>query len=280
MKRVFLLLLISSITIFANPSITVYNAYSNGKIVYINGRLIKEDKIKANKQDSIIKNLLNKAKLLFHDELQNSMVFALINGKHYSAKSDNEGYFNFTIKENSDKAVIYTSKENGAKETGILRFNRPKIGIISDFDDTLAVSNVPNKIKLAINTLTKNYKQRVLIKITAKKIKKILKKHPNAPFIIVSGSPYQLYEPIKNFLAYHNFPKPIILLKQVHGDNKESNDQFRYKVDKIEKIFNYFPSTRWYLFGDSGEKDVQVYQYFKKRYPERVLGVFIETTTQ
>ncbi len=260
---------------FASPHITPYNVYSNANITYINGRLVKEKSTTVDKNDSAVRNMINKSKLLFHSELKDREIFAILNNKTYKSKSDNEGYFNLIINSNAKKVVLYTNKEKDAIELKVENFNYPPVGVISDFDDTLIISNVPSKLKLISNTVTKNYKQRVLVKKTANKIKAILKKNPKAPFVIVSGSPYQLYNPVKNFLAYHHFPKPIILLKQIHGDNKESNDQFKYKVAKIEQLFKQFPTTKWYMFGDSGEKDAKVYKYLKAKYPNRVISIDI-----
>ncbi len=271
MKKLTLLIL-ATFTLFAKPHITLYNAYSNANKTYINGRLIEDRVPTADNNNSTFRNIINKSKLLFNSELKDTDVYVLNNGKTFKSRSDNEGYFNFNINSNADILVLYTNKEQEGVELEVVKFNNPKVGVISDFDDTLIISNVPHKLKLISNTITKNYKQRVLVKKTAKKIKNILKKHPKAPFIIVSGSPYQLYNPVKNFLNYHNFPKPIILLKRIHGDNKESNDQFRYKVAKIEQIFKQFPTTKWYMFGDSGEKDAEVYKFFKAKYPNRVVS--------
>ena len=271
MKKITLLTL-TTILSFASPHITPYNAYSNANITYINGRLIKEQSATADKNDSAVRNMINKSKLLFHSELKDTEIFAISNDKIYKSKSDDEGYFNLRINSNAKSVILYTDKEKDAIELKVANFNYPPVGVISDFDDTLVVSNVPSKLKLISNTVTKNYKQRELVKKTATKIKTILKSHPNAPFIVVSGSPYQLYNPVKNFLAYHKFPKPILLLKQMHGDNKESSDQFKYKVAKIEKVFKRFPKTKWYMFGDSGEKDAEVYKYFKTKYPKRVIS--------
>jgi len=271
MKKIILLIL-TTLAIYAKPHITIYNAYSNGSKIYINGRLIKDKVITADKNSSAFRNIINKSKLLFHSELKDTDIFILTHSKTFKSRSDNEGYFDFNITTNSKKLILYTNREQEGVELVISHFNNPKVGVISDFDDTLVISNVPSKLKLLKNTLTKNYKQRVLVSKTAKTIKDILQKKPNAPFIVVSGSPYQLYNPIKKFLSYHKFPKPIILLKQIHGDNKESNNQFKYKVAKIERIFKQFPNTKWYMFGDSGEKDAEVYRFFKAKYPNRVIS--------
>ncbi len=261
------------LALLAKPHITVYNAYSNLGKTYINGRLIKQEGAKVKKSDTAFMNFIHKIGLFFHNELKNREVFIYADNHIYSAKSDEEGYFKLTLNQTAEKIYVFTKSEPQKTEVKPLNFKNPPIGIISDFDDTLTVSDVKNRFKLLKNSLTKNYKQRILIKESAKKIKKLLK--PNMPLIIVSGSPWQFYMPIKNFLKYNNFPKAIILLKQIHGKNMEPFDQFKYKTAKIEAVFKQFPRTKWYLFGDSGEKDADVYSYLKKKYPNKIISYFI-----
>ena len=57
----------------------------------------------------------------------------------------------------------------------------PLLGIISDFDDTMIVSDVTNKIKLGFNMMFKNYKQRTLVPSILERFKKILAQVCQAP---------------------------------------------------------------------------------------------------
>ena len=268
------LLFIALLFEIMDAHIFIYNCYSTNNHTYINGRLIVEKELKSDSNDSILKNIIQKGRLFFHSELKNQQVAAKLNSALYTTTSDDEGYFSFEIN-TTVNSILLSTEGSKSIEISPLQYNQPKIGIISDFDDTLIVSNVPKKLKLLLNTITKNYKQRTLVSKSADRVKEILSQNPKAPFIIVSGSPYQLYLPIKNFLNYHNFPPAIILLKQFHGLNKDSKNQFKYKAQKIEQLFLQFPLTKWYLFGDSGERDREVYQYLKQKYPKRVLSYSI-----
>jgi len=235
--------------------------------------------------DSWIRNAYRRAKEVKADDIKNKEIIANINGNLYKSRGDSEGYFSFDI--NSSKAfksgyidIFLNIKGNRdkAKAKAVI-LTKPAAGIISDFDDTLVVSNVTNKLKLGINTLFKNYKQRKAVKIMAKWFKEILAKNPkNSPsaLFIISGSPQQLSKAVEGFLNYHNFPKHTLILKKAHGDKKDPlTDQFAYKVQKIEKLIKLYPNIRWYMFGDSGEKDRKVYAYVKNKYPKNVLKYYI-----
>ncbi|HHH20786.1 MAG TPA: DUF2183 domain-containing protein, partial [Nitratifractor sp.] len=90
------------------------------------------------------------------------------------------------------------------------------------------------------------------------------------------GSPQQLFTPIEGFLNFHHFPKHVTILKKAHGDNKDPlTDQFAYKMQKIERLIGLYPNMKWVMFGDSGEKDAEVYRYIKEKYPDRVIRYYI-----
>ena len=133
----------------------------------------------------------------------------------------------------------------------------PLLGIISDFDDTMIVSDVTNKIKLGFNMMFKNYKQRTLVPSILERFKKILAQNPKgmpSTLFILTGSPQQLFTPIEQFLDYYHFPKRTLILKKSHGENLDPlTDQFAYKTQKIERLIKLYPNMKWVMFGDSGE---------------------------
>jgi len=282
MFKLLLLVILLNLYLFSNSNIVVYSAYGNANELIIQGRMQKPREFRdVNASDSWIRNAYRRAKEVKADDIKNKEIIANINGNLYVSRGDSEGYFSFDI--NSSKAFksgyidiflnIKGNKDRAKAKAVIL--TKPAVGIISDFDDTLVVSNVTNKLKLGINTLFKNYKQRKVVKIMAKWFKEILAKNPkNSPtaLFIISGSPLQLSKAVEGFLNYHNFPKHTLILKKAHGDKKDPlTDQFAYKVQKIEKLIKLYPNIRWYMFGDSGEKDSEVYAYIKNKYPKKVI---------
>ena len=276
-----------SITLQANDNIKIYNAYGNSYEVIIEGRLLHKKVFeKAEQSDSWYKNLYRRLRELINDEIKNKKVEAVINGEKFYTKSDDEGYFQFDIDlKNSLKSgyqninLKIKNNSNIHKTKATIIANKKMIGIISDFDDTIVISNVPTKLKLLYNILFKNYMQRKVVKGMKEKFQKILTKNPKTmpiPLFILSASPQQLFNPIEKFLNYHNFPKHVLILKKAHGSNKDPlTDQYKYKMQKIEKLIKLYPKIKWIMFGDSGEKDREVYESIAKKYPQKVLGYYI-----
>jgi len=285
-KSLFLLLILANF-LLAKSDIVVYNAYGNTHHIIIQGRMEKEKSYKkVNRDDSWFKNLFRRLREIEANEIKGKNIFATINQESFQTKGDSEGYFEFDIKTKKAIKSGYKSIELQIQNNpDIKRVKatiigaKPLIGIISDFDDTLIISNVTNKIKLGINTMFKNYQQRKIVPGMVERFNKILaqnpKNSPNALFVL-SGSPQQLFKPINSFLNYYNFPKRVLILKKAHGDNKDPlTDQFAYKTQKIKRLIKLYPNIKWVMFGDSGEKDLEVYRFIKSKYPNKIKEYYI-----
>ncbi len=281
------LFMLISISVYAKDNIEVYNTYGNKHHLFIQGRMLhKKEFEKVSYEDGWLTNVWRRVRQLESNEISDAKIIASIQGETFSVQGDDEGYFEFNI--TLDKAVkagyidVGLTIENNAYVHHTLATiigDQKLVGIISDFDDTLIISEVTDKMELAKNTLFKNYKQRVLVPGMLERFRKILSKNPNdtpSTLFILSGSPQQLFTPIEGFLDFHHFPKHTLILKKAHGDNKDPlTDQFTYKTEKIERLIRLYPHMRWFMFGDSGEKDREVYRHFKEKYPDKVMNYYI-----
>jgi len=281
------LLFLSSSTLHAKDDIVVYHAYGNAHQIVIQGRMEeKKTFTEAKEDDNWFQNIWRRVRQVKGDEIKNQTIFALVNHEKFKTKGDDEGYFEFNItmqqalNRGYKKIALYIEGNSNAHETEVMVIgSEPLVGIISDFDDTMIVSNVTNKIKLGYNTVFKNYKQRTVVPTMLERFQKILAQNPkDAPstLFILSGSPQQLFIAVEDFLAFHHFPKHTLILKKAHGDHKDPlTDQFAYKTQKIERLIKLYPNMKWIMFGDSGEKDAEVYKFIQEKYPKSVINYYI-----
>ena len=272
---------------YTKDNIVVYNAYGNNHQLTLQGRMQKKRELKkVSKDDGVLRNLWRRVKQIKNDEIKNQTIYLHLKDEIFTTKGDDEGYFEFNIKTKQLLPMGYhkillniEGNKNLHKTNATIIDSTPLVGIISDFDDTIIVSDVTNKLKLGFNTMFKNYKQRTLIPAMLERFKKILSQNPKgmpSTLFILSGSPQQLFTPIEQFLEYHHFPKHTLILKKAHGENLDPlTDQFAYKTQKIEKLIKLYPNIKWVMFGDSGEKDSEVYRAIKEKYPKRVLEYYI-----
>jgi phosphatidate phosphatase APP1 len=105
----------------------------------------------------------------------------------------------------------------------------------------------------------------------------------NATFHYVTGSPWQLYEPLRDFCRDAGFPRGSFHMKYFRlTDSSVLNifgSQQEYKTRAIEEIVAALPGRRFVLVGDSGEQDPEVYGGIARNHPGQVAAIFIRNVT-
>jgi phosphatidate phosphatase APP1 len=149
------------------------------------------------------------------------------------------------------------------------------VSVISDIDDTIRISMVLNKKELIRRTFGLPY-----VPVPGMRAAYAAMADRGAVFHYVSGSPWQLYRPIQDFMTSHGFPAGSVHLKQLRFLDSSfikfvQADQLAYKTEIIEGIIADFPERTFVLVGDSGEKDPEVYEAISRRHPDRIIAVAI-----
>ncbi|MCX7410006.1 MAG: App1 family protein [Planctomycetales bacterium] len=146
--------------------------------------------------------------------------------------------------------------------------------IISDVDDTIKHSNVPNRRDLFRNTF-----MRTFTPVTGMPELYRACAEAGAAFHFVSGSPWQLYEPLAEFLRTEGYPAGSFHLKRFRirdsARKLRRSPQKAHKHAAIEPIVTAFPQRRFILIGDSGEQDSEIYGSFLRERPHQIAGIFI-----
>jgi len=154
------------------------------------------------------------------------------------------------------------------------------VSIISDVDDTLKHSNVPNRRDLFHNTFSRPF-------VSIAGMPELYRKctQAGAALHFVSGSPWQLYEPLRTFFDEAGLPPGSYHLKRFQFREtarkiRGMSPQRGHKRMAIQPIISSFPERKFILVGDSGEQDPEIYAEFLRDYPQQVIGVFIRGVRQ
>jgi phosphatidate phosphatase APP1 len=156
----------------------------------------------------------------------------------------------------------------------------PPLGIISDIDDTLTNTGVTNKAELLKNTFFEDtYGVKVfpdapqaLLSVAGKGASLL----PALPVFYLSGSPWGLHERISDAFDRNGFPHGAMILRRY---SQESLNPFDFKYPHLIEIVDANPGRQWILFGDTGEKDPEVYHALIKDRPGTQTTVFIHNVT-
>lgn len=146
--------------------------------------------------------------------------------------------------------------------------------VISDFDDTVAVTNVTSKRGFVQSVLFEDSATQPVVQGMPELYQCLRAGKASAPGLaIVSGSPIQYIPRHSSFLARHRFPFMGLYFRELSPSTLSG-----YKQPVIRKLLSQLPH-KVLLFGDSGEKDPEVYAEIRRDFPDRVLDIYIRQIT-
>ncbi|MCC5941591.1 MAG: App1 family protein [Balneolaceae bacterium] len=157
--------------------------------------------------------------------------------------------------------------------------------VISDVDDTVKITELPAGSQIVIrNTFYKEY-------VAAPDMAEFYHSFgENTAFHYVSGSPWQLFRPLSQFLFGDEagFPEGTFHMKSVTKNFLSLNTwrdlrelvmnedvTFDQKITQISQILEHFPQREFILIGDSGEADPEVFSTIREMFPDQVREIYI-----
>lgn len=278
----FVCLLLASTIASASIEIIVYPAFGTGNRAVIEGRVIAiEDRSQASQDDGKSANLRRNLDLLINEEQADVPVTVQVARQSWQATTDAEGYFQLSTGELETSApgwhevVVASGEARGTGRLLMVSLDTTR-GVISDFDDTVVVSEVNRKKRLLKNSLLRNFLQREAVPGVPALYTRLVDGNSAAMFYL-SASPRQLQSSIQSFLDHNGFPTGVLITKKVTNDSTSDSlsDQVRYKTGKLVDVFERLPQVRFTLFGDDGEYDPEIYDALRRRYPDRVEAIWI-----
>ncbi|MDC0709598.1 DUF2183 domain-containing protein [Stigmatella sp. ncwal1] len=262
-------LLLVSVTASAGPAVLLYPALGRADGVLLQGRVLKEAPTAGS---SVLSRNLRR---LTAPTWQGARVEVSFLGATATVTSGSEGHFEVnlppapgtTFPAGLNLARAQVGDVDTLARVEIVAEATPFL-VISDFDDTLAVSHVIRPTKLMESALLRDSDSQEVVPGMADFYGCL--RAPAAPaFALVSGSPVQYVPRVAAFLGRHRFPSFALYLRNL-GPGTLSN----YKQPAIRRLLSQF-SQPVVLVGDSGEKDPEIYAQIREEFPGRVKAIYI-----
>ena len=142
------------------------------------------------------------------------------------AASDDAGYLDLVAEHSLEPGIHNVSyKVRSRKPVNANLFTIPsgtKVGVISDVDDTIMVTQAPRLMKAAYNLLLLNPRKKVPVASMNLLFNRIADMFPDAPFFYLSTSPWNVESSIRHFITNHGFPEGPLLLRDLDPRPKTS----------------------------------------------------------
>ena len=151
-----------------------------------------------------------------------------------------------------------------------------RIGIISDVDDTIMVTQVPTLWKAVYNVLLLNPRKRMPVPGMSALYARLRVMLPDAPFFYLSTSPWNVEGSIRHFISHHGYPEGPLLLRDLDPRPKTFIPSgVQHKLEFVSQLMNDFPGMRFILIGDDGQGDPFTFSVIARHYPGRILAIGI-----
>jgi len=275
--------------------VQLYRGYRSSKKLFLQGRVLKESFIEVTQGDKRWRNFVNAIRRFDSDEVGGAKLDLNYLGQNFSRVADSEGYFevheNLTVSPSDDAweevsanlTDVPFGKPAGDKFSGEVAdlSTEANIAIVTDIDDTILQTHVTSlfKLRALYHTLVDNAFTRLSFS-GAPTLYQALSEGPTKanvsnPTFYLSRSPWNLYDVLEHFLDNKGFPKGPIFLRDVGLPYLANASEFGHKEGSILRLIADFPTLKFVLIGDSGEKDADIYHSVAKRHPDRIAAVII-----
>jgi len=262
--------------------------YGNQQKIYLKGGVLENrPEFHAKETDKRRKNFRVMLSRYLSSPIPDMSVKIILGNENFITKTDEYGYFSAWVKPQKDfksgwHHVSYIINEDledeyHAEGEFLIVGNETQLGVISDIDDTVLVSHATQLFKKLRLIMTKNAKTRLPFEGVAAFYQKL--KGEENPFFYVSSSEWNLYDFLQDFFEVRNIPKGPFLLQEYKSGLRDllftGGGSHQHKQDKIKRLMNLFPTLKFILIGDSGQRDSEIYRQALHEFPDRILAVYI-----
>ncbi len=278
-----------------NPiQVVPYRTYGTPERVYVRGRVLEDKKITSAKEgDHLFTNLLNMYKRFESDEVPGATVQLQLPGEEHLVTTDKEGHFVFNLNPLTPLLTeelyitIPLQLVNAPFNFAPISVNAEMMippadaeyGIISDIDDTIIRTGATNLLAMGKTVLLGNARTRLPFAGVSEFYKALQlgrNGKRNNPFFYVSSSPWNLYDLLTDFMDHNGIPAGPLLLRDFGlSESFLSGNYMGHKFKEISQILDTYPHLNFVLTGDSGEQDPPIYFEVVKRYPGRIISIYI-----
>lgn len=103
----------------------------------------------------------------------------------------------------------------------------------------------------------------------------------HAPLIYLSTGAWNVVPALRDFLSRLNYPRGGFLMTDFGPSNTGwFRSGFEHKRRELRRLARMFPSMKWYLVGDDGQRDPEIYAEFAREHPENVAGIAIRSLSE
>jgi phosphatidate phosphatase APP1 len=262
------------------PMLQAYRGYADPNHLVLQGRVLSAVRRDAPDPDqSRWTNFKEMASLFFTSEVADVPVHA----EGVTARSNAEGYVTLKLPRPTDAAgglsvdaELAEAPDTRVAMPALVPKPEARFGVISDIDDTMMMTGAHSLARNLWTTFTGNALTRKVFPDSKALMDRLAEEGRN-PVFYVSSSPWNLHAFLEKVFARAGLvPGPMFLRDLgISDDGVVGASHQNHKGAAVETILSANPGLEFFLLGDTGQKDAQVYLDTVKRFPGRIRAVLL-----
>jgi len=260
----------------APPVIEAYLGYSTPEHWVARGRVLTRlIRPEVRPGQRRLRNLLQMTSLFLTDEVAEVTVTAPAHG--VSAVTDEEGYFTLLVPRGTPHGWAEVAVEaEGARAVLPVQVAPPgaRLAVVSDIDDTVIATGAWSLWRNLRTTLTGNMTTRHVFPDAVELLHRLSEGGGN-PLFFVSSSPWNMHGFLEGVFARAGLVKAPLFLRDLGIGEMQlvSSTHGEHKGSVIDRLLAANPDLPFWLVGDTGQHDAEVYADAALRHPGRIARV-------
>lgn len=274
------------------PQVVPYTGYGTTDRVHVIGRVLMDDPSFTDADDATSRRGGSFAyeaqrgyRQFFTIQVGDHPVQVRVGGVEVATYTNSGGYFDVSLEghglEPGWREVEVTAE--GAKPVKaqvLITSPGETVGLISDIDDTIMVTNLPRAFNAAYNSWVKRTNSRQPIAGMAEFYAELLKDHPGAPVFYLSTGAWNTFTTLAEFIEEQDLPKgPLLLTDWGPTPTGLFRNGSEHKKVQLRNLLIDYPNIKWILVGDNGQHDPLNYGDLVIEHPAAVAGIAIRELT-
>lgn len=279
---------------FRGIHVVVYRGFVAGDVAKVRVRVIETPELPGDSRipywDTAQANLRRHSALA----IVGTEVELRIGGHAATEVTDEHGFANFSLPVPGlkvgwhDAVATTTPIEDGESASGSGQVVKPSLRapflVISDIDDTILLTGLTEGLTMVTRTLLREANQRRAIPGMSSLYRGMVRgvatkagKHkPEPTFFYVSTGSWSFYPLLEQFIGLRAFPQgPMFLTDWGPTERYLRRSGAEHKRTAIRRLLEAYPSMRFVLIGDSGQRDPLTYEEMAREFPGRVALIII-----
>lgn len=242
-----------------------YGGYATTQLVVIRGRVVRGKPIADKPERGTWRKVLATTRAFAGRDVEHARLRVVHGGVAATAKADDEGFF---------EARLTGEFPAGPQRFEVLldepRYEAPPLSlelevvdgtrgvvVVTDLDDTLVATGVTgSKLDLVARIASSDARDMQAFAGAAEALAAFAAE--GVPIVYLTASPVEIAPRLMQFFALRRFPPGALFVR--HYETHGIGDPTRYKRARLAQVLADFPGRKLVLFGDNGEKDVDIFR--------------------